>query len=504
MSRRITRSQTVCLAKPPIIVQSVNKKAKSKRTKKCGRHSTPATNQPALNEITADVLSPALKKACETAVKLKSGAKVALNENLTPAKVKVGKRASRDVITVVNDKQKTPKGKPTIIRDIGLGQVQLLGQSLDVQKTDVQVNESQRSDTVSSDHSKTPNVSQAPHHPLRRSLRLTTKLESAPTSKVDLPTLRVAQQLKIPRRRFTIHSLQSTSDGMLTSASKQEQRKSTDARIAKEVKKSTRISARKQSKVSNKVLLTKAARESAPDENINKMFSEIQSKGSDKVLLSKDAEKSTSDENITGTQSRAKVPLSKAVRKSAPDGNTADISTGIKSKRNEMAAIIIPENLKRILLNDSNFINVKRKMYEIPFDLNVAEVIEGYATLNNNTAHTSPMPITKIFYSIIQYFDMLIGNQLLYESERVQYEVLLEKFPGVPMSKVYPPIYLLRLFVQLNKLLHLHNLDGDTFKHCTFHLNEFVKYLTENKSTFFGSNASHLDELVNSLAENRT
>lgn len=453
MSRRVTRSQTICVAAPPVTAR----KHKSEPTKKSGKQLTTITNRQTLHEKATKV-SPASNKTSVDDVGTQSQhGKV--KKSVTPAKAKKGKRASREVIPVDTDDKQETAGEEDPRADRADKSAAVDGLRFD-KTVNVQseiVHENQQSDTpvtvkstLLSDATKTSssNVSRVPNHPLRRSLRLTSKAQSPPTAKVDLPTLSIVDRpLIITGRRRTIYASESTADKNVTSTSNEHQLNSTDDK-----KTTGGISTGIQP--NGKTVRTKAARCRTIDHS---------------------SKSTAADDSITG------------------------ISTGMpQSRRNESAdeAIVLSNDLKKVLLNDSNFINVKRKMYEIPLRFNVADVIEKYVTLknNSNTTHTAHSPVITINYictGLIEYFDELIGSQLLYGSERVQYECLLEKFPGEAMSTIYPPIYLLRLLVRFNKLLHYHTLGTETLKYLTDQLNEFVMYLDENKSNFFSTDMSH-------------
>lgn len=160
---------------------------------------------------------------------------------------------------------------------------------------------------------------------------------------------------------------------------------------------------------------------------------------------------------------------------------------GTECRPSRAAVVRILDDLKVILLDDSKFITVQKKLYDIPLGVNAAEVIEKYVAIARvgDSDGPSGMTVDVLFQGIIEYFDGLIGRQLLYEMERDQYELLMNNFVGVKMSTIYPPIYLLRLLVQMNKLLPFGNTSADVLEFCMECLHKFLNYLADNKSTFF-------------------
>ncbi|KAJ6649950.1 NuA4 complex subunit EAF3 like [Pseudolycoriella hygida] len=160
-----------------------------------------------------------------------------------------------------------------------------------------------------------------------------------------------------------------------------------------------------------------------------------------------------------------------------------------RSTRIRVADIFFSEELKKELLKDLRDITIEKKLYEIPQKLNVADVVEKYVTTLSHRQNVIVGPngisTDQIFTCLIEYFDLLIGRQLLYESEKEQFAWLLRDFPEESMAKIYPPIYLLRLLVQLNKLFPYSTLNAETKNFLFNELNEFTMFLSENVNVFF-------------------
>ncbi|XP_037034430.1 mortality factor 4-like protein 1 isoform X2 [Bradysia coprophila] len=145
--------------------------------------------------------------------------------------------------------------------------------------------------------------------------------------------------------------------------------------------------------------------------------------------------------------------------------------------------LIIPEELKRWLIDDSDAVNRQQKLHAIPAEKTVYDICTDYKEFKTQKEQSEI--IDRITSGLIEYFDVLLGGQLLYKFERHQYASVLEQFPGEPMSKLYGSFHLLRLFVRLGTLLTYNSLDEATLSSMMDHVHAFLDYLVENSGTLF-------------------
>lgn len=145
--------------------------------------------------------------------------------------------------------------------------------------------------------------------------------------------------------------------------------------------------------------------------------------------------------------------------------------------------LIIPEELKRWLIDDSDAVNRQQKLHAIPAEKSVQEICGDYKQFKTEKEQSEI--VDRIASGLVEYFDVLLGGQLLYKFERHQYADVLDQYPGEPMSKLYGSFHLLRLFVRLGTLLTYNSLDEATLSTMMDHVHDFLDYLVDNSGTLF-------------------
>uniref|UniRef100_A0A287DCM1 Mortality factor 4-like protein 1 n=1 Tax=Ictidomys tridecemlineatus TaxID=43179 RepID=A0A287DCM1_ICTTR len=138
----------------------------------------------------------------------------------------------------------------------------------------------------------------------------------------------------------------------------------------------------------------------------------------------------------------------------------------------------IPEELKPRLVDDWDLITRQKQLFYLPAKKNVDSILEDY---NKEYA------VNEAVAGMKEYFNVMLGTQLLYKFERPQNAEILADHPDAPMSQVYGTQHLLRLFVRIGAMLAYTPLDEKSLVLLLNYLHDFLKYLAKNSATLFSA-----------------
>ncbi|XP_036611582.1 mortality factor 4-like protein 1 [Trichosurus vulpecula] len=175
------------------------------------------------------------------------------------------------------------------------------------------------------------------------------------------------------------------------------------------------------------------------------------------------------------------APRRKRVRpEPSPEGRAS-------SRIRDDVKVEIPEQLKPWLVDDWDLVTKQKQLFSLPAHKSVDAILEEYAAARTvpGTEQDQAFAVVEVVAGIKEYFNVMLGTQLLYKFERPQYAEVLAAHPGAPMSRIYGAPHLLRLFVRIGSMLAYTPLDERSLALLLSHLHDFVGYLAENCAALF-------------------
>ncbi|XP_078539102.1 mortality factor 4-like protein 1 isoform X6 [Lissotriton helveticus] len=149
----------------------------------------------------------------------------------------------------------------------------------------------------------------------------------------------------------------------------------------------------------------------------------------------------------------------------------------------------IPEELKPWLVDDWDLITRQKQLFYLPAKKSVDAILEDYANYKKSRGNTDnkEYAVNEVVAGIKEYFNVMLGTQLLYKFERPQYAEILADHPDAQMSHVYGAPHLLRLFVRIGAMLAYTPLDEKSLALLLNYLHDFLKYLAKNAPVLFST-----------------
>ncbi|XP_071710987.1 protein MRG1-like isoform X2 [Rutidosis leptorrhynchoides] len=147
--------------------------------------------------------------------------------------------------------------------------------------------------------------------------------------------------------------------------------------------------------------------------------------------------------------------------------------------------IQIPSALKKLLVDDWEYVNNQDKLVTLPRSPNVDDILTKYLEYRTKKDGIMTDAVGEILKGLRCYFDRALPVILLYNKERKQFQDLVTD--NISPSTIYGAEHLLRLFVKLPDLLPYANIEEDLAIRLQQKFMDFLRFLQKNQSSFFNS-----------------
>ncbi|PGH27271.1 hypothetical protein AJ80_00981 [Polytolypa hystricis UAMH7299] len=158
--------------------------------------------------------------------------------------------------------------------------------------------------------------------------------------------------------------------------------------------------------------------------------------------------------------------------------------------------IVIPDNLKSLLVDDWEYVTRNVQLVPLPSQIPVNKILELYTEEEKKKRSDSAEVdvLEEVVFGIREYFDKALSRILLYRFEREQYNMLRRRWdsraPGYEDKgpcDVYGAEHLARMFAVLPELLAQTNLSQQATNRLREELSKFTMWLSKNSEAFFSA-----------------
>nr|XP_053648113.1 mortality factor 4-like protein 1 [Cherax quadricarinatus] len=196
-----------------------------------------------------------------------------------------------------------------------------------------------------------------------------------------------------------------------------------------------------------------------------------------------------------GKRSAASTPTTPASVKGEESENKkkrSKLDSTVDTEEQFMTAVEVrvklPDELKPALVDDWDLISRQRKLAVIPARVTVNTILADYVRAKTNNKNSTPnkeSAVQEVVAGLKEYFNVMLGTQLLYKFERPQYAEVLQQNKNKQASDIYGFIHLIRLFVRLGQMLAYTQLDEKSVTLLNFHLQDFLRFTVKNMETYY-------------------
>lgn len=149
--------------------------------------------------------------------------------------------------------------------------------------------------------------------------------------------------------------------------------------------------------------------------------------------------------------------------------------------------IKIPDELKNWLVDDDQ--NIKnKKLTVLPAETTISTIFKDFVS-HKKTSTKAPndkeVVLNELTLGIKDYFNVMLGAQLLYKFERLQYQNLLKEHgKDVNLTAYYGVIHLIRLFTRIGRPLAATALDSQSIQTIVDYIQDLLKFISKQTNLF--------------------
>ncbi|KAK4477469.1 hypothetical protein RD792_016692 [Penstemon davidsonii] len=163
-------------------------------------------------------------------------------------------------------------------------------------------------------------------------------------------------------------------------------------------------------------------------------------------------------------------------KNTAPRGKKRKADSSIEKDNlsaEKLVKIQIPPNLKKLLVDDWEFVTQQNKLVKLPRSPSVDDILTKYLEYRSKKDGMMVDATGEILNGLRCYFDKALPVILLYKKEHQQYGDAVSD--NVSPSSIYGAEHLLRLFVKLPELLTYVKIEEETLIRMQQKLQDFLK-----------------------------
>ncbi|CAL8086630.1 unnamed protein product [Orchesella dallaii] len=205
--------------------------------------------------------------------------------------------------------------------------------------------------------------------------------------------------------------------------------------------------------------------------------------------------------NMSTTDSRSSTPVmdqKSSKQKSSIKSEPVESDSSRRRRKNDYVEaeshyvskqevhIMIPEQLKIFLVDDWDSVTRQKRLVNIPARCTVDQIFDEYLKAKKKSDQNA----IDLCEGLEQYFNTMLGPQLLYRFERSQYEQILKEIEGQPekgkkkLTEYYGASHLMRLFTKLGGCLTYTNLDPEGIDTLKKYVEDFLKFMLKNSEKY--------------------